>query len=100
MAPNHALAFVRASVKRWKGYVQAGLLSREIREFGVPTPLSRPEGNIAGGVTRELPGGPARSENQGMYGISMRENREIPRLAHRSDDRWAAQGTPMAVSLG
>ena len=60
----------------------------------------RPEGNIAGGVTRESPGDPARSENQGMYGISMRENREIPRLAHRSDDRWAAQGTPMAVSLG
>jgi hypothetical protein len=61
------------------GYVQAGLLSREIREFGVPTPLSRPEGNIAGGVTRESPGDPARSENHGMYGISMRENREVPR---------------------
>ena len=94
MAPNHALAFVRASVKRWKGYVQAGLLSREIREFGVPTPLTRPEGNIAGGVTRESPGDPARSENLCMYGLSMRENREVPRLPVRVMIGWAAQGTP------
>ena len=28
---------------------------------------------------RELPANPARSENLCMYGISMRENREIPR---------------------
>ena len=80
--------------------MQAGLLSREIREFGVSTRLTDAEGNIAGGVMRESPGDPARSENQGMCGIFMRENREIPRLAHRSDDRWAAQGTLMAVSLG
>jgi len=59
--------------------VQAGLLSHEIKEFGVPTPLIRPEGNIAGGVMRESPGDPARSENLCMYGIFMRENREIPR---------------------
>ena len=100
MTPSHALASVRASAKRWQGHVQAGLLSREIKEFGVPTPSNRSEGNIAGGAMRELPGDPARSENLCMYGISMRENREIPCLAHRSDDRWAAQGTPMAVSLG
>ena len=30
---------------------------------------------------REPSGGPARSENQGMCGTFMRENREIPRLA-------------------
>jgi hypothetical protein len=62
--------------------VQAGLLSREIKETGVPTPLNRPEGNIAGGA-RESPGDPARSENLCMYGISMRENREIPRSPAR-----------------
>ena len=44
---------VRVLTKRWQGYVQAGLLSREIKEFGVPTPLYRLEGNIAGGVIRE-----------------------------------------------
>ena len=74
--------------------MQAGLLSREIREFGVPTPLSRPEGNIAGGVMREPPGGPARSENQGMYGTSMRENRESPCPPAWLITGRAAQGTP------
>ena len=39
MAPNHALMLARAVAKRWEGYVQAGLLSREIKEFGVPTRL-------------------------------------------------------------
>ena len=53
------------------------------QESGAPTPLSRPEGNIAGGDRREPPAGPARSENHGMYGIFMRENREIPLLARR-----------------
>jgi len=60
---------------------------------GAPTPLSRPEGNTAGGDRRESPAGPARSKNHGMYGISMRENREIPLLARRVDQRRAAQGT-------
>ena len=80
--------------------MQAGLLSREIMEFGVPTPLNRPEGNIAGGVMRESPGDPARSENLCMYGISMRENREVPRLPVRGDDRAGRPGTAEAVSLG
>jgi hypothetical protein len=73
--------------------VQAGLLSREINEFGVPTPLNRPEGNIAGGVMRESSGDPARSENLCMYGIFMRENREIPRSPAQLISGWAAQGT-------
>ena len=73
--------------------MQARLLSREIRETGVPTPLSRLEGNIAGGVTRESSADPARSENQGMYGISMRENRESPRPPVQLITGWAAQGT-------
>jgi hypothetical protein len=79
MAPSHARASVRASVKRWQGYVQAGLLSREIMGFGVPTSLTEAEGNIAGGAIREPSGDPARSKNPGMHGISMRENREVPR---------------------
>ena len=32
MAPNHALMLARAAAKRWEGYVQAGLLSREIKD--------------------------------------------------------------------
>jgi hypothetical protein len=73
--------------------VQAGLLSREINEIGVPTPLNRSEGNIAGGVMRESPGDPARSKNQGMYGISMRENRESPGPPVQVITGWAVQGT-------
>jgi len=42
---------------------------------------------------RELPADPARSENLRMRGISMRENREIPRSPARMVGR-AAQGRP------
>ena len=73
--------------------MQAGLLSREIREFGVPTRLTDAEGNIAGGAMRESPGDPARSENQGMCGFFMRENREIPSSPTGVMAGWAAQGT-------
>ena len=48
------------------GCVQAGLLSREISEIGVPTLSKRAEGNIVGGVMRESLTDPARSKNQGM----------------------------------
>jgi hypothetical protein len=37
---------------------------------------------------------PARSENHGMYGTSMRENREIPPSPVRLITGQAAQGTP------
>ncbi len=73
--------------------MQAGLLSREIKEFGVPTPLNRSEGNTAGDVMREPSADPARSKNQGMHGVSMRENREIPRSPVRLITGRAAQGT-------
>ena len=58
--------------------MQAGLLSRERIKVGVPTLCTEAEGNIGRGVTREPRSDPARSENLCMYGISMRENREIP----------------------
>jgi RNA-directed DNA polymerase len=38
--------------------------------------------------------GPPRSENLCMYGISMRENREVPRLPVRVMIGRAVQGTP------
>ncbi len=71
--------------------MQAGLLSREINEFGVPTLLSKAEGNIAGSAIRELSADPARSENHCMHGIYMRENREIPRSPTQLITVWAAQ---------
>jgi hypothetical protein len=60
--------------------VQAGPLSRETFSSGVPTPSLQAEGNICGSAMRELSWDPARSENLGMYGSSLRENREIPSL--------------------
>ena len=42
---------------------------------------------------RELLAGPARSENQGMYGTFMRENREVPCPPAWLITGQAAQGT-------
>ncbi len=43
---------------------------------------------------RELPTDPARSKNLCMRGVSMRENREVPRLSAWSVTWRAAQGRP------
>jgi len=43
---------------------------------------------------RELPADPARSKNLCMYGISMRENREVPRPPAGLIAGRAAQGRP------
>src|SRR5574337_610951 len=90
--PNHAWMPMRALAKRWEEYVQAGLLSREIKEFGVSTRLTDVEGNIADGATRESSGYPARTESQGMCGM-LRENPEIPRSPAPLIMAWTAQGT-------
>jgi RNA-directed DNA polymerase len=52
----------------------------------------RVEGNIVGGAMREPPTDPARSKNPGMFGISMRENREIPPPPAQLITGRAAQG--------
>jgi hypothetical protein len=77
-----------------QGYVQAGLLSREI-----PAPGRRRRCGSGrqhrGRRYRETSGGPARSENQGMHGISMRENRESP-----SDVRPMIKGGSLGEGQG
>ena len=55
--------------------------------------VSNAEGNIASGVIRKMLADPAWSENHGMYGNSMRENREIPCSPNQLITGWAAQGT-------
>ena len=55
--------------------------------------VSLAEGNTAGDVMREPPADPARSENQGMYGTFMRENREVPCPPVRVITGRAAWGT-------
>ena len=49
--------------------------------FGVPTSSHETEGHITGGASASRPVDPARSENLCMYGVLLRENREIPLLA-------------------
>ena len=55
--------------------------------------VSSAEGNTVAGVIREPSTGPAWSENHGMYGNSMRENREVPCLPVLLITGRAAQGT-------
>ena len=46
--------------------------------FGVPTSSHETEGHIFGGASASRQGDPARSGNQGMHGVLLLENREIP----------------------
>jgi hypothetical protein len=55
--------------------------------------VNRAEGNIDSDARREPRSDPARSENHGMYGNSMCENREIPRSPGRLITGRDAQGT-------
>jgi hypothetical protein len=87
VAPSHALAFVRASVKRWQGYVQAGLVSREINGIGVPTLSRKAEGHILGSVYRELSGDPARSMEPGHARNLHAREQGGPMVARRVDRR-------------
>jgi len=57
------------------------------------------EGDTASGVMRESLVDPARSENQGMHGVFMRENREVPRSPVRVDHRAGRSGNAEAGSL-
>lgn len=66
---------------------------RNQRNRGAHT-VNHVEGHIAGGAMREPSADPARSENHGMYGISMRENREVPCSPVCPISSRAAQGTP------
>jgi hypothetical protein len=86
---GEALAWVR---------VGRAMEPRNQRDRGAHTVLEV-EGNTVDGVMRESLAGPARSENQGMHGVFMRENRESPLLA-RPVDRWAGRsGNAEAVRL-
>ena len=79
--------------KRWQGHVQAGLLSREIRSPGCRR-CQKSGRQHRWWRSRKLLADPVRSENHGMYGTSMRENREIPCLPAWLITGRAAQGTP------
>jgi hypothetical protein len=80
--------------KRWQGHVQAGLLSREIKTFGVPTLSKRWKATPPVALSASRRRAPRGHGNQGMYGTFMRENREGPCPPVRLITGRAAQGTP------
>jgi hypothetical protein len=87
----------RGEALAWVGVGRA-MEPRNQRDRGADT-VQEVEGNTAGGVMREPSGDPARSENQGMHGVFMRENRESPSPA-RPVDRWSGRsGNAKAVRL-
>jgi len=73
--------------------VQAGLLSHEMISSGGAHVVSSAEGHTAVGAIRTPPADPAWSENHGMYGDSVREDRESPCSPALVITGWAAQGT-------
>lgn len=73
------------------------VLSREIRHFGTPTPLTEAEGNTDGAESARSSPVPRGRRPHCMFGTSLRENREISR-AHTLMVTWAASGRPWAVS--
>jgi len=81
-------------VKRWQGYVWAGLWSREILEFRVPTLSSDAEGHVCGGVLASRRGTLRGQRAWARTEISLRENREVPRSPVVSTDAlsWMVRG--------
>jgi hypothetical protein len=83
VAPSHALAFREGAAKRWTG-VRAGWAieprNKRVRGADVVELGGRQHRRRR---YRESSADPARSKNLCMYGIFMRENREIPCLARR-----------------
>jgi hypothetical protein len=92
--PDHAWVLVRASAKRWKGHVQARLLSREIKEFGVPTRSKRVEGNIADGVIASRQGTPRGRRTRACAESSCARTGRSHVLPAGLITGRAAQGTP------
>ena len=67
MALSHASAVCEGGGEALIGVVRAGLLSREITLFGVPTLSYQAEGHVADGVSASRSGDPARSGNPGTH---------------------------------
>ncbi len=82
------------------GGVQAGLLSREINVFGVPTSLARTEGHILGGAMSRAVEGPRAVEEPGhVPNLHAREPGD-PVVARPGDVRAGRCGNAEAVICG
>ena len=79
--------------------MQAGLLSREISSPGCRRCQNKRKATSQAAPSREPSADPARSENLCMQGVSMHENREIPRSPVWLDHRAGRSGKAEAASL-
>ena len=91
MTPSDALATREGAAKRSQGHVQAGLLSREIREFGVPTPWELRKATSSVALMRAVGGPRAVEEPVHVRNLHAREPGD-PMFALWSITRRAAQG--------
>src|SRR5262249_10757506 len=77
-APESCGSGRKASAEALTGAHAGQPSSCEIRQSGVPTPLSEAEGNTGTGASGEPVTDPGQSEALGMRGNSSHGNREIP----------------------
>lgn len=92
MTPSDALACREGAAKRSQGHVQAGLLSREIREFGVPTLWELWKATSLAALSRAVDGPRAVEEPVHVRNLHAREPGD-PTVALWLITSGAAQGT-------
>lgn len=92
--PDHALATREGAAKRWTGVRVGGLLSREITVNWGADAVTKGGRQDRRSRFRELPVGPARSENLACTRAPHAENREIRSLPAVVMAGRAAQGRP------
>lgn len=90
--PESCVGDSRGRGEAWTGVRVGGAMEPRNQSSWGAHAVEGTEGNTAAGVKREPVGGPTRSENPGMHGNSMRENREIPRTPAGLITGRAAQG--------
>ena len=98
MTPSDALATREGAAKRSQGHVQAGLLSRVIREFGVPTPWELRKATSTVALSRAIGGPRAVEEPMQVRNLHAREPGD-PTSAPLADHQAGRSGKAEAVIL-
>ena len=97
MTPSDALATRKGAAKRSQGHVQAGLLSREIRCFGVPTPWEWRKATSLVALSRAASGPRAVEEPVHVRNLLAREPGD-PMFARLADHQAGRSGKAMAAT--
>ena len=97
MTPSDALASRKGAAKRSQGHVQAGLLSREIRYYGVPTPWEQRKAISLVAFSRAASGPRAVEEPVHVRNLLAREPGD-PMSARQADHLAGRSGKAMAAT--